>query len=234
MSVTFTRTLYTFAPAAPTVFATVNDRVRSAAKVTRTAMTIARQVGTDALWKLDVAWDNAWDNPIEEYDDGVGVWGEDQALANLTQCNGVWVQLAGSVPTTAAVSTPVDPVSGRLTLIQGDDHTSGDRLPSWSITNYNGPSLAGATGKLRVVAIADYQRQGADAAAALEVTANVSQGGTTVSVNAPVTAAQSGLLATFPPLDETTHEYQIVATTSGGAIVTLALGPATVKRRIKP
>jgi hypothetical protein len=138
-------------------------------------------------------------------------------------------------PAAVTVSAPVDPSDGnRLTLTQGDDHTAGDRLPSWAISNYTGPSLADGTAKLRLLAIADYQTLGANAPAALEVTATVSQSGSTVTVTAAVTAAQSALLATYPPGDQTTHQYQLVATTSGGLVTSLLLGPATISRRIDP
>lgn len=134
---------------------------------------------------------------------------------------------------TIHITAPVDVTDDdRLTLIQGDDHTLAGRVPAWTIENYSGPSLVASTGKLRLLDIKDYRKRGANAAAVLEVTATVSQVATTVTVTAPITGAQSALLATYPPGDETTHEYHLVATTSGAAVVTLKLGPVTVRRRI--
>jgi hypothetical protein len=139
------------------------------------------------------------------------------------------------VPPIVTVSAPVDPGDGnRLTLVQGDDHDTGDRLPSWTIENYAGPSLAGAMGKLRLLELWRYIRRGTDADAQLEVTATIAAAGSTITVTAPITAAQSALLSTFPPAGaQDTHKYQIVATTAGGKTVTLLIGPVSVTRRIE-
>ena len=135
--------------------------------------------------------------------------------------------------TTVTVSAPVDVGDeDRLTLIQGDDYSSADRLPTWSIADYAGPSLEGATGTLRLLKFADYEKKGGNAAAALEVAADVTQVNQDVTVTAPITSAQTASLDSTPPLDETTHQYHLVATTTSGEVVTLKLSPATVRRRI--
>lgn len=136
---------------------------------------------------------------------------------------------------TFTVSSPVDPDDdNRLTLVQGDDYTTGNHLPSWTLEGYTGPSLADATCRLLLLPIHDYTRKAADAVAVLNTAATVTQDDTTLTVTAALTSAQTAALATTPPLDETTHEYQLVATTSGTNLtITLALGPVTVRRRVK-
>jgi hypothetical protein len=133
------------------------------------------------------------------------------------------------------VNTPVDVNDdNRLNLIQGDSHESGTQLPTWTITGYAGPAL-GAAGKLRLLPIADYKTLGTAAAAELEVDAVVSQVSTTVTITAPITAAQSLDLSTFPPLGRDSHQYQVVGKTSSGSKdVTLRLAKATVSRRVEP
>lgn len=169
-------------------------------------------------------------------DTNTGEWrlGEIVQLVNVVRANGRELEPRSSIPGTALVI--VAPVNvndnDRLNLVQGDDHASGDRVPTWTIEDYAGPSLSGSTGALRLIAIDRYNKPGANESAVLSVSASISQVSTTVTVTAAITAAQSALLASYPPGDETTHQYQLVATTSGAAVVTLKLGPVTVRRRI--
>jgi hypothetical protein len=122
----------------------------------------------------------------------------------------------------------------RLLLVQGDDHTEGDRLPTLTITGYTGPDLAGATGKLRLLRLSNYNRFGSDADADLEVSATVLQVGTTLTVTAPITAEQSATLYSNPPAQADTHQYQVIATTATGKRHTLQFGPTRVTRSIDP
>lgn len=154
-----------------------------------------------------------------------------------TAASWTWVlyedALARIRATATTVSSPVDVSDeNRLTLYQGDSHESGDRLPEWSFEDYAGPSLSGATAVLRLLNVADYEKTGTNAEAELQVSATISVSGSIVDVSAPITAVQTAELATFPPLDRTTHQYHLVATTSGGKKVTLAQGPVTVYREV--
>jgi hypothetical protein len=136
--------------------------------------------------------------------------------------------------TTAQYSNPVDVEDAdRLTLVQGDSHAAGDRVPTWTITGYAGPALA-AGGKLRLLPTSRYRMRGTSAEAELEVDATVATAGTTLTVTAPISAAQAETLATsYPPVDRESHQYQLIGyTASGGHPVTLKLAIATVLRSI--
>jgi hypothetical protein len=91
------------------------------------------------------------------------------------------------------ITAPVDPNDdNRLTLTQGDDHTSGSGLPSWTVSNWTGPALK-TTGKLRLLSIEAYRQLGTNAVADLEVDATITTSGSTLTITAPITAAQSAL-----------------------------------------
>lgn len=144
--------------------------------------------------------------------------------------NTVHLDLGGMVIT---INSTVDTSNGdQLNLVQGDDHTEGDRLPTWVITGYTGPSMVGATGVLRLLRIARYLRHGTDVQADLEVAAAISQVGTTLTITAPITSVQSALLDSTS-IGEVSHEYQLVGTASGKDH-SIKLGPAVVTRRIAP
>lgn len=167
----------------------------------------------DTSWVGRVVWDDGSYFSSEGFDAGVGTTG---------------------VSTIVSVTAPVNvDDDNRLSLVQGDDHDAGDRLPTWTITGYAGPSLAAGTAKLRLLEINRYQRRGTDADAQLEVPATLGIAGSTITVTAAISAAQSALLSSSPPAVEDTHKYQIVAT-AGGKTISLLLGPATVTRRIEP
>jgi hypothetical protein len=133
------------------------------------------------------------------------------------------------------ITAPVDPNDdSRLTLTQGDDHTSGSGLPSWTVTNWTGPALK-TTGKLRLLSIEAYRQLGTNAVADLEVDATITTSGSTLTITAPITAAQSALLASYPPGDQDTHQYQVVGSRNdNNADVSLVLSKATVNRRVDP
>jgi len=66
----------------------------------------------------------------------------------------------------------------------------------------------------------------------LAVVASIAVDGTTVTVKADLTAAQTGALAPSPPDSYKNYTYRFVATTSGGSIVTLGTGKITVQKGI--
>jgi hypothetical protein len=203
------------------------------AVVARALVTGEHPTGS-GIYYADITWDTSWTSPRVVWDDGTDYAVEDVPTTNIVKVNGSEVTPRTLLPASAvSITSPVDVNDGdRLNLVQGDDHTSGSRLPTWSIEEYEGPSLSGATCVLRLLDIADYRKRGSNAEAVLEVSATVSQASTTVTATASITSAQSALLNSYPPGDETTHRYQLLATTSGGALVTLKLGDVTVARRI--
>lgn len=120
----------------------------------------------------------------------------------------------------------------RLNLVRGDDHTEGDRLPSWTFTDYAGPSMVGGTCVLRLLRVDLYSRIHGHDRADLEVVAAMTQTGSTIIITAPITSAESIDLFSTATDDETTHEYQLIGTTSAGKPHTIKFGPTTVLRSI--
>jgi hypothetical protein len=141
--------------------------------------------------------------------------------------------LARLSPTSLTVQSPVDvDDDDALELVQGDDHTAGVKLPSWTIDDYTGPTLT-AAGKLRLLANRKYQTRDADLSADLEVDATIATAGSTVTVEAPITADQTAELYTSPPADGATHRYQLIGyRQDNGRPYTLLFGAATVLRSI--
>jgi hypothetical protein len=153
---------------------------------------------------------------------------------SVTDNDVVWEDTVHPNPTSAANSAPVDVSDdNRLTLYQGTDHQSGSYLPSWTVSDYTGPAL-GASGKLRLLNKDRYDKEGSSAAAELEVTATVGTSGSTLTITAAITAAQSlAISTTYPPADQDTHQYQVVGITSSGSFeVLLVDSVATVHRQI--
>jgi hypothetical protein len=149
------------------------------------------------------------------------------STANVVDASGSVVAV---VPSTTTVTAPVDPSQGnRLTLVQGDDHLTGDRLPTWAITDYAGPSLSGATAVLRLIRKDLYAKKGSDAAADLEVTATIA-GTTTLAITAPITATQSAALDAKEN-DVPLYQYQVIVTTTN-KVTTLVAGEVVVLRKI--
>lgn len=172
--------------------------------------------------------------------------------ANVIQVNGVAIEpvdqigtettveelaagvVAGLAGQEITISSVVDVTDGdRLNLVRGDDHTEGDRLPTWTILNYAGPSMVGGSCVVRLLRSANWTRVDDDDRCDLQVTATITQVSTTITITAPVTAVQSAALLSTAIARDDTHEYQIIATTSGGKAHTLKLGPTTVLRSIK-
>jgi hypothetical protein len=139
--------------------------------------------------------------------------------------------LAGSTPVLQGV---VDVASAsRLRLVAGDAYDEAPRVPTWTITGYAGVGLAGA-GTLRLSSYAAYYEGAPEPPAELEAAAAVAVAGSTVTVTAPLTAAQTAALTTPPGTQQLTHVYQLLGTTADGDPVTLLIGKATVARRVVP
>jgi len=121
---------------------------------------------------------------------------------------------------------------GSFSVVAGDAYLAakGTNL-SWTITDYSGPSLAGSTGKLRLLAASTY-RNDATAAAELEVTATIAQDDTTVTITADLTAVQTAALTTSPPAQERNYAFEIVATLAGTGTHRPLRGFGTVLRGI--
>jgi len=119
-------------------------------------------------------------------------------------------------------------------IFAGEDFLAADgRALSVTITDYAGPSLAGATAKMRILSNASYNELAADVGAAdLEVTATISVDGTTVVVSADLTAAQTAAFSTSPPMPPVNYVYQFIATLSTTHKVMLTYGRMTVAKTI--
>jgi len=129
------------------------------------------------------------------------------------------------VASNAPVLTSTDVV-----LYSGNDYCD-TRALLWTVTNYTGPSLSGATGKLRLLPRSTYQA-GATMVAALEVTATITQVSTTVSISVTLTAANTTALTAVPASEEENYRYQVIATTAGSKIIGLVDGDCVVRRTI--
>lgn len=122
--------------------------------------------------------------------------------------------------------------SGSFTIYGGDNYLAAEgRALSVTITDYAGPSLTSATAKFRILALADHEAT--ETAADLEVAATVSVDGTTVTLAAPLTAAQTAALSPYPPASAPrNYVFQYIVTTAGGSVLRLATGRMTVHKGI--
>jgi len=195
--------------------------------IARTASGVTEFPASSGEYHVKIAtWDSSWVGRII-WDDG------STAVGHVASESFDAVQSATVVASSVIINSVVDVNNGDLlTLVEGDDHTEGNRLPSWTFSNYDGPSLVGGTGVLRLRLIQSYRHVGTVGSADLEVVANITQSGDVVTVEAPITSTESAELFTNAPAIDATHEYQIIATTTGGKAHTLKFGKANVLRRI--
>jgi len=120
----------------------------------------------------------------------------------------------------------------RMTLIAGDSYDGDDtRALTWTFSDYSGPDMAAATGVLRIASFAALKAGTTDAD--LEVAATVSQDGTTVTVTAELTPAQTAELVATAPGQAATHYYQLIARRDAARPYTLAYGPLAVRAGIE-
>ena len=123
------------------------------------------------------------------------------------------------------VSSPVA-TDGEVTIYRGDDYKDADgRALQFTVANYTGPSLAGATTSFYLIPRANYER--GDGTAALTVTATVT-GTTTLTVKVELTATQTAALAAVAEGKGWNYRYQIRSVTSTTRKLTLAEGEMTV------
>jgi len=119
---------------------------------------------------------------------------------------------------------------GTWIVYAGDDCLASDgREIGATVSNYDGVSLDGATAVMRLISTTDYNAS--DTAATVEVDATVSQDGTTVTLSADLTAAQTAALGTMPPGKQYNYIVQFIVTV-GASLITLVTGKMTVKKRI--
>jgi len=112
----------------------------------------------------------------------------------------------------------------------GDSYLDADsRAFTVVVTGWSGPSLTGATVKLRLLPYQTYL-EAATKAATLEVTATAVNNSGTLTCKADLTATQTAALAPSPPADSRNYWYQFRATLTDLSIVTLAEGRLTVKK----
>jgi len=132
--------------------------------------------------------------------------------------------------TSITVASPVA-ASGEVTIFRGDDYADADgRALTFTVANYSGPSLAGATTTMALISKANYER--GLQTSALSVTATVT-GTTTLTIKVDLTAAQTAALASNPSLIYT-YYYQVRSTTAAPASrkITLAQDKLIVRPRI--
>jgi len=130
------------------------------------------------------------------------------------------------------VRSPVLP-GGDVVIAAGDDylHADGGAL-TWTVAAWAGQSMTDANARLRVISDANWQA----GATAPELDANawITINGTTLTLRANLTAAQTAALATSPPSRlEWNYHYQIVAITAGGSAVTVVDGRMLVRKKLR-
>ena len=210
--------------------------------------TLAMSVGnTDTLGRIDLHSNKGgYQFPPREFMVlPAGLWNalyanDVNTTGGLPAATGTITQLAGAIPTAAQNATaaaaaigtasitytgPVNPVTGAMSIIRGDDYSSSEnRAPSWTVPFSGGnPDLTGAT-----VVAQWYLPTGSSAPSAvvLSVTAAVTNAGTsTQTVTIQPTAANTALLT------GTAYGVAFVATYGNGHVVTFMRQACTVTPR---
>jgi len=121
------------------------------------------------------------------------------------------------------------------TIWAGDDYRAADGTQfSITVEDYAGPSLATATAVLRIMDSVQYLSavDGVSVKADLEVPATITINGTTITLAADLTAAQTAALATSPPQLAHNYVYEFVCTLANGHIGYRTHGRMTVKKAI--
>ena len=121
------------------------------------------------------------------------------------------------------------------TLWAGDDYRAADGTQfSITVEDYAGPSLATATAKLRIMDSVQYLSavDGVSVKADLQVAATIAIDGTTITLAADLTAAQTAAFETSPPQLAHNYVYEFVCTLANGHIGYRTHGRMTVKKAI--
>jgi hypothetical protein len=125
--------------------------------------------------------------------------------------------------------------SGLATIWAGDDYRAADGTAfPITVDDYAGPSLATATAVLRIMDSVQYLSavDGVSVKADLEVAATIAIDGTTITLAADLTAAQTATLVTSPPQLAYNYVYEFVCTLANGHIGYRTHGRLTVKKAI--
>ena len=121
------------------------------------------------------------------------------------------------------------------TLWAGDDYRAADGTQfSITVTDYAGPSLATATAVLRIMDSVQYLSavDGVSVKADLQVAATIAIDGTTITLAADLTAAQTAAFESSPPQLAHNYVYEFVCTLANGHIGYRTHGRMTVKKAI--
>ncbi len=145
------------------------------------------------------------------------------------------VQATAIAAKTALIGTAraswVSPVSedGEISLYAGDDYLTADsRQITITVEDYPGPAIAGATVELLLISLADYDA--GVAVAEVSVDGSLAMDGADLEASFEVTAAESGLLT--GSAEPYNYVYQVQLTDSGGHVVVIAVGAASVLPRL--
>jgi hypothetical protein len=160
------------------------------------------------------------------------IWATYEIEASFGEWVGLVLAKVNKIGTvTANYSSPVA-AGGAFSIQGGDDYLDADgRALEMVASDWPGPDLTDADGELRILNTDDYT--GTDTVAAdLVVAATITVDGTTVTVKADLTAAQTAALEPAPPEDRRNYQYQFVATTATPSEVTIGTGRMTVKKGI--
>jgi len=121
------------------------------------------------------------------------------------------------------------------TIWAGDDYADADGTEfSITVTDYAGPSLTTATAKLRIMDSEQYLSAvaGVSTEADLEVAATITIDGTTITLAADLTAAQTAALDTSPPAAARNYVYEFICTLANTHVGYRTHGQMTVKKAV--
>jgi len=152
--------------------------------------------------------------------------------ANSTQFAAIRAKTDQIGSITVTYSSPVA-ANGRFSITGGDSYLDADgRALTLVVEDYSGPSLVAATGVFRILNSCDYNTEDT-VAADLDVAAEININGTTITLTADLTAAQTAALSPSPPENYKNYEFQYRAETQGGSDLTLGSGQLTVIKGIE-
>jgi hypothetical protein len=121
------------------------------------------------------------------------------------------------------------------TIWAGDDYRAADGTQfSITVTDYAGPSLATATAVLRIMDSVQYLSavDGVSVEADLEVAATTTIDGTTITLAADLTAAQTAAFKTSPPAAARNYVFEFVCTLANTHVGYRTHGQLTVKKAV--
>lgn len=143
-------------------------------------------------------------------------------------CSAVKGQTDKIGATAWTVSSPVSQ-DGTAEIVRGDDWPEGNEY-TFTKTGYSGPSLASAGVQLLLQLKSLYDVGAGAVAHAID--GSLAVNGTTITCTFVLTAAQTAELGGVPPAARYNYVYQVLAATTGGKKITLALGAWNVLRNV--